>query len=131
MNVASLILSKSKKFSSSTALKIENKVLTYDDLLEKALKIANVLQENGAQKETIGIVGQRKVASYIGLLSILTAGCSFTPINPKHNDVKIKSIIKGSKIRFLIGDESDVLKLHKDTLSNLDLIVLPGSNLQL
>ena len=130
MNVASLILSKSKKFSSSTALKIENKILTYDDLLEKALGIANVLQENGAQKETIGIVGQRKVASYIGLLSILIAGCSFTPINPKHNDVKIKSIIKGSKIRFLIGDESDVLKLHKDTLSNLDLIVLPGSNLQ-
>ena len=130
MNVASLILSKSKKFSNNFALKIDNKILTYDDLFEKALGIAKVLKENGAKKETIGIVGQRKVASYIGLFSILSAGCSFTPINPKHNGEKIKSIIKGSKIRILIGDESDVLNLQKDTLSSLDLIVCPEGNLQ-
>ncbi len=130
MNVASLILSKSKKFSNNIALKIDNKILTYDDLFEKALGIAKVLKENGAKKETIGIVGQRKVASYIGLFSILSAGCSFTPINPKHNGEKIKSIIKGSKIRILIGDESDVLNLQKDTLSSLDLIVCPEGNLQ-
>ena len=129
MNIASLIFSRAKNFSNKVALKIDNRTFTYDDLFENALKIAKTLIENGAKQETIGIVGQRKAASYVGLLSILSAGCSFTPINPKHNDAKIKSIIKGSKIRFLIGDESDVLQLHKDILSDLDLIILPESDL--
>ena len=129
MNIASLIFSRAKNFSNKVALKIDNRTFTYDDLFENALKIAKTLIENGAKQETIGIVGQRKAASYVGLLSILSAGCSFTPINPKHNDAKIKSIVKGSKIRFIIGDESDVLQLHKDILSDLDLIILPESDL--
>ena len=130
MNVASLIYSESKNFSNSHALKIEDVVTTYSDLFERALRIASILIDSGAKKETVGIVGQRKVASYVGLLSILSAGCSFTPINPKHNTAKIRSILNGSKIRFLIGDESDILKLDKDILLNIDLIILPQSNLK-
>lgn len=130
MNVASLIFTESKNFFSNNALKINNTVLTYNDLFEKALRVATILKETGAKKETIGIVGQRKVATYVGLLSILSAGCSFTPINPKHNKSKINSIIEGSKIRFLIGDELDILKLDKDILPKIELIILPESNLQ-
>ena len=54
MNVASLIYSESKNFSNSHALKIEDVVTTYSDLFERALRIASILIDSGAKKETVG-----------------------------------------------------------------------------
>ena len=81
--------------------------------------VASGLIENGAARETIGLVGQRKASSYIGLLGIIFAGCSFTPINPKYNDSRIKSMLEGSKIRYLVGDPSDLSQLDISLLKSI------------
>ncbi len=108
-----------------TALKIGERTISYAELIEKSMLVANGLIECGANNETIGLVGQRKASSYIGILGILFAGCNFTPINPKYNVARIRSIFNNSKIRFLVGENEDINKLEFSNLSDIDACILP------
>ena len=116
--------------SNESALEIEGRIITYGELIEKAMLVASGLIENGAARETIGLVGQRKASSYIGLLGIIFAGCSFTPINPKYNDSRIKSMLEGSKIRYLVGDPSDLSQLDISLLKSIKAQILPEGKKQ-
>ena len=107
------------------ALEVDGRIISYGELLEKAMLVAAGLIENGATNETIGLVGQRKASSYIGLLGIIFAGCSFTPINPKYNDSRIKSMLGGSKIRYLVGDPTDLSQLDPSLLESIKAQILP------
>ena len=92
--------------------------------------VANGLIECGASNETIGLVGQRKASSYIGLLGIIFAGCNFTPINPKYNKSRINSILSNSKIKFLVGDHEDINNLDSTILSGIHACIIPeGSSI--
>jgi amino acid adenylation domain-containing protein len=108
-----------------TALKIGERSISYAELIEKSMLVANGLIECGAINETIGLVGQRKASSYIGILGILFAGCNFTPINPKYNVARIRSIFNNSKIRFLVGENEDINKLELWNLPDVDACILP------
>jgi amino acid adenylation domain-containing protein len=87
--------------------------------------VASGLIECGAMNETIGLVGQRKASSYIGLLGIMFAGCNFTPINPKYNKSRIRSILSNSAIKFLVGDPDDINAIDAATLSGIHACVIP------
>ena len=112
-------------FPDLIALKIGERTISYAELIEKSMLVANGLIECGANNETIGLVGQRKVSSYIGLLGILFAGCNFTPINPKYNATRVRSILNNSKIRILVGDNEDINKLKFSKLPDVDACILP------
>lgn len=107
------------------ALEVEGRIISYKELIEKAMLVAAGLVANGAINETIGLVGQRKASSYIGLLGIIFAGCSFTPINPKYNNSRIKSMLDGSKIRYLVGDPTDMSLLDPLLLESIKAQILP------
>lgn len=124
-NVLDKLFSKREEISKEAALEIDGRVISYGELIEKAMSVAAGLLENGAEKETIGLVGQRKASSYIGLLGIMFAGCSFTPINPKYNDSRIKALLDGSSVRFLVGDYTDLSQLNPPLLKNIKTLFLP------
>ncbi|MDC1238153.1 amino acid adenylation domain-containing protein [Pseudomonadales bacterium] len=113
------------QYDNESALEVGGRIILYKELLQKALLVAAGLIENGAINETIGLVGQRKASSYIGLLGIVFAGCSFTPINPKYNDSRIKSMLDGSKIRYLVGDPTDLSQLDPSLLKSIKAQILP------
>ena len=110
------------------ALKINERTISYRELIDKAMLVASGLKDLGANRETVGLVGQRKASSYIGLLGIIFSGCSFTPINPKYNPTRISDILVGSEIKFLVGDVSDLSQLEKSKLSQIDACIIPDSN---
>ena len=120
-SLSELIFNKAKAFSNLEALKVLDRRISYDELNSKALTVAAALIESGASKETVGIVGQRKAASYFGLLGILYAGCSYSPISLKNTESRISSILKDSKIRFLVGDKEDLEKIEHILLANENL----------
>jgi polyketide synthase PksN len=95
------------------AIKIKDEVLTYYELFSKATQVANFLNVQGVHQEAVGIVGQRHMDSYVGVLGILLSGCYYVPINPKLSKDKIISIINDSKIRFLVGDVGNFSKIEK------------------
>lgn len=97
---------------SAEAIKIRSRVISYEELVHKAKQVAHTLLNNGAQNETIGIVGQRSPSSYIATLGILLAGCNFTPINHKLTSTRIESVIKAANVKYFVGDIDDFLALE-------------------
>jgi amino acid adenylation domain-containing protein len=109
--LSEIIFEAAHSFKSFTAIKAGSREISYDELNSKALAVASILTVSGAKSETIGLVGQRKASSYIGILGILYAGCHYTPINPKYSAARLQAIIQDAGIRFLVGDVDDLLKL--------------------
>lgn len=130
MGVTNRLFERMGGYGNEPALEVDGRIISYRELLEKAMLVAAGLIENGATNETIGLVGQRKASSYIGLLGIIFAGCSFTPINPKYNDSRIKSMLGGSKIRYLVGDPTDLSQLDPSLLKTIKAQILPEGMVQ-
>ena len=112
-SLAQAVVESAAQHPERVAIKIKDEVLTYSDLIQKSAQVANTLKDQGVNKEAIGIVGQRHMASYVGILGILLAGCYYVPINPKLSKDKIISIINDSNIKFLVGDVDNFSKVKK------------------
>lgn len=125
MGIANRLFERMRGYDNEPALEVDGRIISYRELLEKAMLVAGGLIENGATNETIGLVGQRKASSYIGLLGVIFAGCSYTPINPKYNDTRIKSMLVGSKIRYLVGDPTDMSQLDPLLLESIKAQIVP------
>ena len=95
------------------AVKIQDNTITYQELLDKAMQVAAALKNQGANKEAIGVVGQRHIDSYVGMLGVLLADCYYVPINPKLSKDKIVSIINDSNIKLLVGDVDNFSRIEK------------------
>ena len=95
------------------AVKIQDNTITYQELLDKAMQVAAALKNQGANKEAIGVVGQRHIDSYVGMLGVLLADCYYVPINPKLSEDKIVSIINDSNIKLLVGDVDNFSRIEK------------------
>ncbi len=110
MSLAKLISERFIKYRNLYALLIENKHISYQELIEKANPIVNYIHSiefNGA----IGIVGQRTFSSYIGILACVLSETPFIPINLNQNSRKIRSLIKRGKIKMVISDLKSLEKL--------------------
>lgn len=90
------------------ALKIGDRRISYGELNERSLRVAAALVECGAQREIVGIVGQRDGSAYYGIIGILYAGCSYTPINPKYSEARILEIFKDARIRYVVGSREEL-----------------------
>ncbi len=120
-SLAQILTEVATQNSGRIAIKIKDETLTYHELLHKSAQVANTLKGLGANKVAIGVVGQRHMASYIGILGVLLAGCYYVPISPKLNKDKALSIINDSEIRFLIGDVDNFSEMS-NVLNDCDLI---------
>jgi len=130
MGITDRLFERMEEAADEPALEVDGRIISYGELFEKAMLVAAGLIEHGATSETIGLVGQRKASSYIGLLGVIFAGCSFTPINPKYNDLRIKSMLDGSNIRFLVGDPADLSELNPSLLKTIKAQILPEGKAQ-
>lgn len=122
------IFSHAQKYPELPAIKIDNRYISYGELVDKAMRVASVLSDEGACKETVGLVGQRQASSYIGLLGIIFSGCSYTPLNPKYNSSRLLDIMNGADVRFLVGDANDLAKLDHAVTAGIKSCILPEGN---
>lgn len=111
------------------ALKIRDRRISYGELNERSLRVAAALVECGAQREIVGIVGQRKASSYFGIAGILYAGCSYTPINSKYSEARILEMLKDAGIRFVVGSREDLEAiapvLSRNEAGRMEAVIIP------
>ena len=99
---------KMNQYSDSIAIKVNNEQITYEEFLQKSLKVSSALNRIKTNPaETIGIIGQRNLSSFLGVVGTLFSGSNYTPINSKQSDELILSIIEQSEIKILITDDED------------------------
>ena len=112
-NLVGLISESARLHHDLVAVKIQDNTITYQELLDKARQVATALKNHGANKEAVGIVGQRHMDSYVGVLGVMLADCYYVPINPKLSKDKIVSIINDSNIKLLVGDVDNFSRIEK------------------
>ena len=100
MSLCALLFDAASRHASHFALHIADERKTYADLTRSALHIAARLRALGAEREAVGIVGQRKLGSYAGVLGIVYAACHYVPLKAKAPPDKTIALLRAANIRF-------------------------------
>ena len=112
MGLGALLFAAASRHAERFALHIGQERTRYAALTHSALGIAASLLHVGARSEAVGIVGQRKLGSYAGVLGIVYAGCHYVPLKPSAPPEKTIALMRAAGIRFLVGDEDDLRQMQ-------------------
>ena len=114
------------------ALIASDATLTYEELNEKANRIANALIEKGVTAKSHILVKLSRNSNLISsILGILKAGCAYIPIDPEYPAERIDYIYKNSQADYIITEKSarnsiDVNELLKNgNARNPDVEITP------
>ncbi|MDJ0580940.1 amino acid adenylation domain-containing protein [Crocosphaera sp.] len=98
----------------NVAVIFEEQKLTYQQLNQKANKLAHYLRKLGIEPDTlVGICVERSLEMVVGLLGILKAGGAYVPIDPEYPDERLSYMIADSQVEVLLTQSSLLNKLPK------------------
>ena len=90
----------------STALVIDNEMLTYGELNRRANQLAHHLRAMGVGADVlVGIAVERSLEMVIGLLGILKAGGAYLPLDPAYPRERLAFMLSDSGIRVLLTQQ--------------------------
>ncbi|MDO5836426.1 MAG: amino acid adenylation domain-containing protein [Methanobacterium sp.] len=85
------------------ALIAQDGQFTYDELNQKANRIAHALIKRGVDLEDrVMFILKRDSRLVATMLGIVKAGCAFIPVDPEYPEERIKEIIRDSDARYII-----------------------------
>lgn len=126
MTIGEKLFEKMSSFGDITAIKLGEKNISYSFLNKRSLQVAALVEKEKFLYKPIGIIGQRNLSAYIGIVASVYSGQTYIPINIKYTKNTILKIIEDAGIELLIGDYASLEKL-KDVirLSDISAIIVP------
>jgi len=120
------------KYKKYPAIKINEKIITYEELNNRALVFARLLIDKKGSNNVVGIITQRNYSTYIGVLASVYSGFTYVPINSKYPIDKINRIIKEANIQMLIADdiEWNDVKSNFEHNENIAYVLFPSYDTQ-
>ncbi|MCC5666145.1 amino acid adenylation domain-containing protein [Nostoc sp. CHAB 5784] len=100
--------------------------LTYQELNQKANKLARLLQRLGVKKgEFVGIFKDRDINFLVAILAIYKAGGAYVPIDSTYPQNRIQYMLSNSEVRFVLTDYLllNVLSYLVENCSKLSSII--------
>ncbi len=89
----------------------EQKIITYGQLRERALRVSALLQKQGVQKGTsVAVVLPKGAQQIVAVLGILSVGGVYVPIGIGQPFDRVKKILETAQIRYILTD-----RLHVET----------------
>ncbi|MCP4216968.1 MAG: amino acid adenylation domain-containing protein, partial [bacterium] len=97
--------------------------LTYEQLEERACRLAHALRERGVGADTIvGVMAGRSLDMITAMMGILLAGGAYLPIDPGFPESRIRYMITDSRIRQILTDlPKENLRFVPETVEILDI----------
>ncbi len=93
-----------EKTPQNTAVVFKSSSITYEELNNKANKLARVLRKKGIGAENIvGIMVEKSIELIVGMMAILKSGGAYLPIDPNYPKRRIEYILEDSKAKILIS----------------------------
>ncbi|MCK4258971.1 MAG: amino acid adenylation domain-containing protein [Halanaerobiales bacterium] len=115
------------------AVVYKEKKLTYHELNHKTNQLARFFINRGIEKDQIvGIMMERSIEMFIGMLAVLKAGGAYLPIDPNYPDARIEYMLQDSDSKMLLS----ISQCLKDidyfgeviTIEDLDLATYDENN---
>ena len=106
------------------AVQFDSLQMTYQALNERSNQLANYLQHEGVQTETlVGVFLERSIDMLVALLAILKAGGAYLPLDPSYPRERLEYMVMDSKLALLITQQNMVNKINTSHLKRINLDV--------
>jgi non-ribosomal peptide synthetase component F len=107
----------------SVAAVHDGQSLTYNELNERANKLANHLIGLGVKPDTfVALCVERSLAIMIGILAIHKAGGAYLPLDPVYSSSRLQDIIADAGPSIVLADSLGQLTLGADALLSLAVV---------
>jgi amino acid adenylation domain-containing protein len=105
--IITLFESQALKTPEAPALLLGEKQLTYQELNEKANRLANYLLQNFSiqANDLIGLMLERGESLLVSMLGILKSGAAYVPLDPNYPEERVQYMLEDSAARLLIDSE--------------------------
>lgn len=102
------------KTPQSIAAIFDGESMSYDELNQKANKVANYLMAQGiTPDEIVGIYIHRRLEMLVSILGVLKSGAAYLPIDPHYPDKRVNYMLDNSQSKFLLTHQDSIKKhLH-------------------
>ncbi|MFS0553171.1 non-ribosomal peptide synthetase [Brevibacillus sp. 179-C9.3 HS] len=101
--IADLFEQQVKAVPKQTALVFDQETLTYEELNQRANRIAHQLQQKGVKPdELIGLFTERSSTMVAGIFGILKAGVAYVPLDPGNPAERLGMILTDSKPKIVL-----------------------------
>lgn len=129
-SVSAFVFATAGRRGDNIALSCNGQKVTYSDLNINALKLAALLLSKGVEAQNVGILTQKTLSAYYGVLGVLYSGCAYVPLNPKHPVKRLENIIKSAGISTIIFDESENINIQEflNSIGNIKNVIIPGKD---
>lgn len=98
-----------------------NQYLTYLELHHRSNALARTLRAEGVARNTIvGIMAERSLEMFIGVLAIIKAGGAYLPIDPSYPEERIQYMLADSEAKIILSQKSFVDKIG-ETCNFIDI----------
>lgn len=92
-----------KKTPDASALRTEERVWAYQELNERADRVASFLHHEGVGTgDLVGILMDRSWEMIVSLLGILKAGAAYVPLDPLYPKERLRYMIKDANLKWII-----------------------------
>lgn len=102
-----------QKTPNATAVVCKHQQLSYQALYDQVQCLARGLLEAGVQaNDVVAIFDERDIDLLVMIISVLTAGAAYLPLDPAHPEKRLASIIELSQPKAIIGRQQTLPKLE-------------------
>lgn len=109
----------------SIAMLFSGESIGYDDLNQRANRVAHYLITNGVDVETlVGICVERSIEMVIALLGVLKAGAAYLPLDPNYPKERLAYMLEDASCPVLITQEYLMENFEKETVSHTRVLCL-------
>lgn len=102
-----------EKHPELTALMFDNKLITYKELDFRANMLRNVILQESAAEEVIGLSTSRSFEMIISVLAILKAGKAYLPLDPDYPENRLQQIKEDAGIKTCVCLNRDITLFKK------------------
>lgn len=118
-----LISQKTREYPQKNAISFRNKNISYQDLNERANRLANLLIKRGIQKgDRIALALDRSEELIIALIGIMKSGAAYVPLDPAYPKKQIEYMLKDASARILLTSSAYQNKFSSES----EEIILEG-----
>lgn len=107
------------------ALIWQNEHVTYQELNERANRLAHYLRKKGVRENIlVGIMGERSMEMITGILGILKAGGAYVPMDPKYPVERMRTLLADSNTGLLLTRSTYIGELKHSLEKHIEMVLL-------
>ena len=122
-----LVERQAARMPDSIAVEHGDEALSYQELVERARRLAGVLRGAGAGPDVpVGLWVGRSLALPVGVLGVLEAGGACLPLDPSYPADRLALMVADAGLRLVLAEEAILAELPHGLLADMEVVVVDG-----